>query len=122
MIRLLNISCIALIALTVLGLYHVSEKTRVTQMELARTERGIADQRRAIAVLEAEWQHVAAPGRVQHFAAAMGMKDGASVQLSAFDMLPRRGEDAPLNGSPVRQANAQIPGPPVTVSTTQHGY
>lgn len=122
MVRLLNISCIALIALTVLGLYHVSEKTRVTQMELTRTERGIAEQRRAIAVLEAEWQHVAAPSRVQHFAGALGMKDGASVQLSAFDMLPRRGENDPLNGSPVRQVSARIAGAPVTVSTAQHGY
>jgi len=117
MVRILNIACIALIALTVLGLYQISEKTRVTQMELNRTERHLAEQRRAIAVLEAEWQHVAAPARVQHFAQAMGMNDAASVQLSAFDLLPRRGE-APLNGSPVRQANAQIPAAPAT----QHGY
>ena len=94
MVRLLNISCIFLVALTVLALYQVSEKTRVTQMALNRAEYGIVQQRRAIAVLEAEWQHVAAPGRVQRFAGALGMNDAASVQLSAFEQLPRRGEEA----------------------------
>ncbi len=123
MVRILNIACVALIVMTVLALYQVSEKARVTQMELARTERNIAEQRRAIAVLETEWQHVAAPGRVQQFAGALGMKDAASVQLSAFDQLPRRGEEAPLNGSPVRQANAQIPAAPVAADvSTQHGF
>jgi len=123
MVRILNIACMALIALTVLGLYQVSEKTRVTQMDLTRTERSIANERRAIAVLEAEWQHVAAPSRVQQFAGAMGMNDAASVQLSGFDMLPRRGENAPLNGSPVRQANAQLPAVPATATpATQHGF
>jgi len=123
MVRILNITCMALIALTVLGLYQISEKTRVTQMDLTRTERSIASERRAITVLEAEWQHVAAPSRVQQFAGALGMNDAASVQLSAFDMLPRRGENAPLNGSPVRQANVQVPAAPAaTATTTQHGF
>lgn len=123
MVRILNTTCAALIALTVLALYQVSEKARVTKMDLVRTERSISEQRRAIAVLETEWQHVAAPGRVQRFAGALGMKDSASVQLSAFDQLPRRGEDAPLNGSPVRQANALIPAAPaVAGNTTQHGF
>ena len=120
MVRMLNFICIALIALTVLALYQVSEKTRVTQMELSRAERSLAEQRRAIAVLETEWQHVAAPGRVQRFAGALGMNDAASVQLSAFDQLPRRGEDAPLNGSPVRQANAQMPAQ--AAPTIEHGF
>jgi len=34
------------------------------------------------------------------------------VQLSSFDLLPRRGaEPAPLNNSPVRNASAQLPAP-----------
>ena len=106
MVRILNIVCIVLIGMAVLGLYHVSEKTRVTQMELARTTRQVSEQRRAIAVLETEWQHVAAPERVQQLAGAQGMNDAASVQYSAFDQLPHRG-DAPLNGSPVHNASAE---------------
>ena len=118
MVRILNIACAVLIGLTVLGLYHVSEKTRVTQMDLARTQHQLSGQRRAIAVLETEWQHVAAPARVQQFAGAQGMNDAASVQLSAFDQLPHRGEDAPLNGSPVRNASAEAP----AAQAAQHGF
>jgi hypothetical protein len=109
MVRILNIACVVLIGMAVLGLYYVSEKTRVTQVDLARTQHQIAQQRRALSVLETEWQHVAAPARVQHFAGLQGMNDAASVQLSAFDQLPQRGENAPLNGSAVRNASAEAP-------------
>ena len=118
MVRMLNLACVALIALTVLGLYTVSEKTRVTRLELNRAEQQITRQRRAIAVLETEWQSVAAPARVQHFAGLQGMNDDASVQLSAFDQLPQRGENAPLNGSPVRNASAEAPAAPAN----SHGF
>ena len=118
MVRILNIACVVLMGLAILGLYQVSEKARVTQMELSRTRHQIADQRRAISVLETEWQHVAAPARVQHFAGVQGMNDAASVQLSAFDQLPQRGENAPLNGSPVRNASAEAP----TTPDASHGF
>ena len=46
-------------------------------------------------MLETEWQHVASPDRIQQLAQArLGMADSASVQLSSFDQLPRRGADA----------------------------
>jgi hypothetical protein len=63
--------------------------------------------------LETEWQHVASPERIQELAQSkLGMADHASVQLSSFDLLPRRGaEPAPLNNSPVRNASAQLPAP-----------
>ena len=118
MVRMLNIACVVLITLTVPVLYNISERTRVTWLELNRAEQQIAKQRRAIAVLETEWQSVAAPSRVQHFAGLQGMNDAASVQLSAFEQLPHRGENAPLNGSPVRNASAEVS----TISTTQHGF
>jgi hypothetical protein len=118
MVRMLNIACVTLITLTVLGLYQVSEKTRVMKMDLGKTTRQIAQQRRAIGVLETEWQSVASPDRVQHLAGLQGMNDAASVQLSAFDQLPHRGEDEPLNGSPVRNASAEAPATPAI----QHGF
>ena len=118
MVRILNIACMVLIGLTILCLYQLSEKTRVTQMDLSRTQRQIAEQRRALSVLETEWQHVAAPARVQHFAGVQGMNDAASAQLSAFDQLPQRGENAPLGGSPVRNANAEAPAAP----DSSHGF
>jgi len=118
MVRMLNIACVVLITLTVLGLYTVSEKTRVTRLDLNRTQAQILHQRRAIAVLETEWQSVAAPARVQHFAGLQGMNDAASVQLSAFDQLPHRGVDEPLNGSPVRNASVEAPATPAN----SHGF
>ena len=109
MVRALNLVCIALMGLAILGLYHVSEMTRVAHMELNATERQIATEKGAIAVMQAEWSHAAAPERVQLLAGAQGMKDAASAQLSAFDQLPARGDDAPLNGERVRNANAIVP-------------
>jgi hypothetical protein len=109
MVRALNFLCVALMGMAILGLYHVSEKARVAHMELNKTHRAIAAEKGAIAVLETEWSHVAASDRVQQLAAAHGMNDAASAQLSSFDQMPRKSEEAPLNGSPLHNVNAEIP-------------
>ena len=111
MVRILNFFCVALMGLSILALYHVSEKTRVAHMQLGQVNSQIVQEKSAIGVLETEWQHVASPERIQQLAQAkLGMADNASVQLSSFDQLPRRGEaPQPLNNSPVRNANAQLP-------------
>ena len=49
MVRALNFVCVALMGLAILGLYHVSEKTRVARMELNQTHRQIAAEKGAIA-------------------------------------------------------------------------
>jgi len=112
MVRALNLFCVALMGLTILGLYHVSEKARVAHMELNKTHRQIVAEKGAIAVLQTEWQHVANSDRVQQLAATHGMNDAASAQLSSFDQMPRRSDDTPLNGSPVHNVNAEIPATP----------
>ena len=110
MVRILNFFCVALMAFTILALYHVSEKTRVAHMELNQVKSQIARERGTIGVLETESQHVASPDRIQQLAQArLGMADSASVQLSSFDQIPRRGVEAPLNNSPVHNASAQLP-------------
>ena len=116
MVRVLNFFCVALMGLSILALYHVSEKTRVAHMQLNQVNARIAQERNAVGVLETEWQHVASPERVQQLAQAkLGMADNSSVQLSSFDQLPRRGADpAPLNNTPVHNASAQIPAPAQT--------
>ena len=118
MIRVLNFFCLALMGLSILGLYHISEKTRIARMELNRVDHQIRDVRGNIAVLQTEWARVAGPARIQQLAQADGMSDTASVQLSSFQQLPRRGE-APLNNSPLRNANALAPqsSPPVVRPT-----
>jgi len=113
MVRVLNLFCVALMGLSILGLYHVSEAARVAHMQLTQTNRHIAQERSDISVLETEWQHVASPERIQQLAETrLGMSDTASVQLSSFDQLPRRGDDAPLNNSPVHNASAVVPAAP----------
>ncbi|MBW8708162.1 MAG: hypothetical protein JF627_02675 [Alphaproteobacteria bacterium] len=114
MVRILNFICVALMGFSILALYHVSEKTRVAHMELNQVKHQIVKERSAIGVLETEWQHVASPDRIQQLASArLGMADSASVQLSSFDQIPRRGaEPAPLNNSPVHNASAQLPAAP----------
>jgi len=108
MIRVLNFFCVALMGLSILALYHVSERARVAQMELAKVNHQIRQTRASIGVLETEWAHVAGPARIQRLAENQGMTNTVSAQLSSFEYLPRRGE-APLNNSPVRNANAVVP-------------
>ena len=111
MVRVLNFFCVALMGLSILALYNVSEKTRVAHMTLSKVNRQIAQEKSHLSVLETEWQHVASPQRIQKLAQSrLGMGDTSSVQLSSFDQLPRRGaEPAPLNNAPGHNASAQIP-------------
>ena len=106
MIRILNFLCVALMGLSILALYHVSEKTRIAEMQLHQVNRKIADTRGSIGVLQAEWERVAGPARIQALAEAHGMSDTSSVQLSSFEQLPARGADV-VGDSPVRNANAE---------------
>jgi len=108
MIRVLNFFCVALMGLSILGLYHVSERTRVAEMQLAKVDRQITDTKSGIGVLQTEWARVAGPARIQELAQRGGMSDTSSVELSSFNLLPHRA-DASLNNSPVRNANAEAP-------------
>ena len=65
MIRVLNFLCVALMGLSILALYHVSENTRVATCELDQVNRQISDNRAAIGVLQTEWERVAGPARIQ---------------------------------------------------------
>jgi cell division protein FtsL len=108
MIRVLNFFCVALMGLSILGLYHVSERTRVAEMQLAKVDRQITDTKSGIGVLETEWARVAGPARIQELAERDGMSDKTSIELSSFTQLPHRA-DAPLNNSSVRDASAEAP-------------
>jgi cell division protein FtsL len=111
MIRILNTFCVALVGLSILALYHVSEQTRVARFELAGVNRQISREHATISVLETEWERVAGPARIQELAANhLGLNGTPAVQMSSFETLPRRGDDtAPLTNNPIAQANAQAP-------------
>ncbi|HUO01707.1 MAG TPA: hypothetical protein VMU31_02935 [Rhizomicrobium sp.] len=108
MIRVLNFFCVALMGLSILGLYHVSERTRVAEMQLAKVDRQITDTKTGIGVLQTEWARVAGPARIQELAQEDGMTDKTSVELSSFTQLPHRADGA-LNNSSVRDASAEAP-------------
>ena len=111
MIRVLNFFCVALMGLSILALYHVSERTRLAGVDLNRVNRQIATEHATIDVLQVEWSHLASPERIATLAQSkLGLDNTATVQLSSLELLPRRGEDAaPLTSSPVRNANAVVP-------------
>ena len=110
MVRVFNTLCVALMGLSILALYHVSEKTRVASVELRHVESQLASEQASMSVLETEWQRVAGPEQIQALAAnRLGLTGAPAVQLSSFESLPRRGEEAPLSDTPIRQANAQAP-------------
>ena len=111
MVRVLNTLCVALMGLSILGLYHVSERTRVARVELHQVAAEIAREQATMSVLQTEWERVAGPARIQQLAESrLGMSDAASVQLSSFDLLPARGaEAAPLNNTPLHNASVQVP-------------
>lgn len=112
MIRILNFFCFAFVALSCLALYQVSEKTRLAEVSLNETNHAIAAQHSAMSVLEAEWGRVAAPARIQRLAETrLGLSDAPAVELSSLELLPRRGESAPLGNSNVRNASATAPEP-----------
>ena len=111
MVRVLNFVCVALMGLTILGLYRVSESTRVASVALNRVDSQIADTKGQIGVLETEWEHVAGPARIQALAERQGMSDTTSVRLSSFSQLPRRGESHALGNTPLHNASAVVPAP-----------
>jgi hypothetical protein len=109
MVRVLNTLCVALMGLAILALYHVSESTRVANVELRQVQHDLAKERISMRVLETEWERVAGPAQIQALASRnLGLNGTRTVQLSSFDALPRRGE---LSDTPIRNASAEAPAP-----------
>jgi cell division protein FtsL len=107
--RVLNFFFVGLAALSCLALYRVSENTRVANMELRAVNHQIAQEHSSMNVLQAEWQRVANPGRIQKLAQAyLNMNDTPVMELSSFEMLPRRGEN-PMDANPVQNASVTMP-------------
>jgi hypothetical protein len=78
-------------------------------MELTSVNRQIQQEKSTMNVLQAEWQRVANPARIQRLAqSTLGMSDTPVMELSSFDMLPRRGEN-PLDANPVQNASVTMP-------------
>lgn len=113
MIRVVNFFCVALMGLSILGLYHVSEQTRMANLHLNATEKQISVEKTRISELQAQWEQAANPSRIQNLAEnTLGMSDTATVQLSSLTLLPRRGDEPLAPGA--RDASAQMPAAPAS--------
>ena len=109
-VRVLNFFFVGLAALSCLALYRVSENTRIASVQLSQVNRQIAQEKVTMNVLQAEWQRVADPARIQRLAQArLGMSDNPTVEMSSFQMLPRRGES--LDNNPVQNASMTTSAP-----------
>ena len=111
MIRIVNFACFAVCGLACLALYHVSDDTRVARAQAIAVNRQILAERQSIHVLQAEWDRLAVPERIQRLShAETGADDAPAVELSALTLLPRRGEASPMGDAQLRTANAIVPG------------
>jgi len=112
MVRILNFVFVALAGLSCFALNHVSEKTRLASLELVRVQHQIVQESETTKVLQADWQSVADPARIQRLAQSrLGLSDTPTLELSSLELLPRRGEADPSNDNPVRAASAVVPAP-----------
>jgi cell division protein FtsL len=93
MIRVFNLLCVALMAASILTLYQVAERTRVTGVKLAAVEERMTEEQAKTSELQAQYVQLSNPERIQQLAEnTLGMTDQATVQLSSLQMLPRRAE------------------------------
>jgi hypothetical protein len=115
MIRTLNVACVALAALSCLGLYRVAEGARVARAELSATTRAVAHERGVMTVLGAEWARLTQPNRIQALAARhLDLSDRPLMELSSLSALPRRER---LVEDPIRTAKAEIPFPDASAAS-----
>ena len=106
MIRALNFCCFAVTALACLALYHVSEQTRVARVQLLTVQRQIGVEQDAMRGLEADWERVSDPARIQQLASVkLGLADTPTLEVASLELLPRRGDAK----SAVVEANAVAP-------------
>lgn len=112
MLRVINFFCVALAGLTCLALYHTSEQTRVAQLRLKQTEASIADTKIEMKVLQADWERVANPARIQRLAQGrMGMVDAPVKEFASLQEVPRLGQPTPGTENPLNNASAVVAAP-----------
>ena len=63
-----------------------------------------------MSVLQAEWERVASPDKIQELAQQQGIDDAPTARLASLDVLPRRDQDPNvIDGTTVRNASDIVP-------------
>jgi hypothetical protein len=104
MLRTLNFALVLVTAAACLALYRVAEEARMTSAELRQTERAIAEEKKLLGVLGAEWSRVTQPARIAALAERhLALADRPGIRLSSLEFLPPK-QPPPLGA--VRTARA----------------
>jgi hypothetical protein len=119
MVRILNFLFVALAGLSCFAMNHIAEKTRLADIALKATHHQIVLEQQSTKILQAQWQTVADPQRIQQLAQAhLGLTDTPTVALASLELLPRRGDAQADN--PIRAASmvTQSPAPATVLHLT----
>ncbi len=105
----LNFLFVVATALTCLWLNHVADETRVADAELRRAKAEIAVEGQTLKVLQADWERASNPDVIRTLAVSrLGLEDEATVEVASLELLPRRGDMAPLAASAVINASVGV--------------
>jgi len=103
----LNFLFVVATALTCLWLNHVADETRVANAELRRAKSETIVESQTLKVLQADWERASNPEIIRTLAVSrLGLVDQATVEVASLELLPRRGDAAPLAASAVTNASA----------------
>lgn len=112
MVRVLNFFFCALAGMACLAIYHVSEQTRVAQLELSTTKKQIVQEQVTMKVLQADWLRVADPARIQRLAQLrLGLSDAPMKEYASLQFLPRIGQALPGSNDNGGLIAASVPVP-----------
>lgn len=91
MMRAVGAIWLVLIGGLVAGLFHFKQEVQILERRLAATDRAAARDRRAIAVLEAEWTYLNRPDRLTRLARRyLRLQQVAPGNVRTFSELPHR--------------------------------
>ncbi len=117
MIRILNITFVAITGLVCLGLYRIAEQARVAAADLRSTRAAIARESDALVVIGAEWARVTQPKRIEALVQKhLNLSPQPNVELSSLAALPLKNPPLLPEGS-IRNAKAVMPTPGVPAVT-----
>lgn len=96
--KLLNFMLVAALLISGFALYSLEHKTRGLEREIARTQRGIADEVENTRLLNAEWSSLTRPDRLQRLAEEhlKGMSPLQAKQIVTLEELPQRVPAEPI--------------------------
>jgi hypothetical protein len=113
MLRVINFFCVALAGFACFAANHVSEQTRVAHLQLEAVKQNIVVDNQNMKVLQADWQRVADPARIQRLAQQrLGMSNDPMKEYASLQDVPRLGQALPGDQSgEVSNASAVVPSP-----------